>query len=175
MASQEIADALQRAASVLSRRPSAGVSDDASVTARWQSGLRVQCRHANGATLQTDMPTEFGGTGDQVSPGWLMRAALAACIATCISMDAARRQIELTALEVIARSRSDARGLLGMTESDGSAVDAGPRDVQLHVRIAARGAAPGLLRDLVNECQARSPVSVALQNAVPIALHIDAQ
>ena len=175
MASQEIADALQRAASVLSRRPSAGLHQDAPATVRWEGGLRMACRDPSGATVQTDMPAEFGGTGDQVSPGWLLRAGLAACLATCIATAAARRQIALTALEVIASSRSDARGLLGLTEPDGSAVDAGPRDVQLHVRIAARGVASERLRDLVNECQERSPVSLALQNAVSIALHVDAE
>ena len=30
-----------------------------------------------GATLLTDMPPELGGSGDQVTPGWLMRAGLA--------------------------------------------------------------------------------------------------
>ena len=52
-------------------------------------------------------------------------------------MAAAAEGIELAALEVRASSRSDARGLLGMAEADGAPVSAGPRDVQLHVRIAA--------------------------------------
>ncbi|HEU4531518.1 MAG TPA: OsmC family protein [Steroidobacteraceae bacterium] len=175
MASQQIAAAVQRAESVLSRRPSAGLQDDASATVRWQSGLRMLCEHENGASMQTDMPTELGGTGDQVSPGWMLRAGLAACIATRISMAAATQQIQLTALEVVASSRSDARGLLGMKENDGSAVNAGPRDVQLNVRIAARDVKPERLRSLVRECHALSPISVALQTAVPVALHIDVE
>jgi uncharacterized OsmC-like protein len=175
MAKQQIAAALQRAQSVLSRRPSAGLSDDASATVRWQSGLRMLCEHANGASMQTDMPTELGGTGDRVSPGWMLRAGLAACIATRISMAAAAQQIELTDLEVVASSRSDVRGLLGMKEADGSAVSAGPRDMQLNVRIAARGVTPDRLRALVKECHTLSPMSVALQSAVPVELHVDAE
>jgi uncharacterized OsmC-like protein len=61
------------------------------------------------------MPSEVGGSGDQVTPGWLFRAGLASCAATRIAMAAAAEGIELATLEVRASSRSDTRGLLGMT------------------------------------------------------------
>jgi uncharacterized OsmC-like protein len=119
------------------------------------------------------MPTELGGTGDQVTPGCLMRAGLAACTATRIAMGAAAAGIELTRLELRASSRSDTRGLLGMAESDGSPVSAGPQDVQLHVTIAAHGVPAEKLRALVEESHRCSPVPCAIQEETPVGLHIE--
>ncbi len=173
MTMQEIAAALQRAEAVLCRRPQFGIHDDAPATSRWQSGTRVLASHANGRQIPTDMPEELGGSGDQVSPGWLFRAGLGSCAATVIAMGAAADGIELTALEVVASSRSDTRGLLGMSDADGGPVHAGPRDLQLRVRIAARAVAPDRLRMLVEGGVGCSPVYAALKNAVPITLHIE--
>ena len=74
MAAQDLAAALERVQSVLRRRPETGLHDDAPATARWDNGLRVVSHHANGTQVPTDMPSEFGGTGDHVTPGWLLRA-----------------------------------------------------------------------------------------------------
>jgi uncharacterized OsmC-like protein len=168
-----VATALQRVQAVLQRRPEMGLQEDAPATARWQRGMRVVASHANGTQTATDMPTELGGSGDQVTPGWLFRASLASCAATSIAMAAAAQGIELASLEVVASSRSDTRGLLGMTDADGALVCAASRDVQLHVRIAARGVAPEQLRTLVEEGCRCSPIPSAVRNAVPVALHID--
>jgi uncharacterized OsmC-like protein len=173
MASQEIAAAMQRVESVLKRRPEVGLHDDAPAIARWESGTRVVSSHANGTQLLTDMPTELGGSGEQVTPGWLVRAGLASCLATRIAMGAAAAGFELAMLEVSASSRSDARGLLGMPEPSGTPVCAGPRDVQVLVRIAAPGVSPEPLRTLIEESNRCSPVSAALRNAVPITLSIE--
>ena len=173
MQAQEIAAALQRVQSVLLRRPSSGVHDDAPATARWDGGTRVLASHANGTQLATDMPGELGGSGDQVTPGWLFRAGLASCAATSIAMAAARQGIALATLELQACSRSDARGLLGMAGADGVSVNAGPSDLQLRVRIAAPGIAPERLRELVEQALRCSPIPCAVQSAVPMALHVD--
>jgi uncharacterized OsmC-like protein len=173
MAAQDIATAWRRVESVLRRRPEFGLQDDAAASAHWDGGTRATCSHANGHSVQTDMPVELGGTGDQVSPGWLLRAGLASCAVTGIAMLAATRGIALTALEVVASSRSDARGFMGISDSDGMAIDPGPQDVRLLVRIASRQATPEVLRALVHESQRHSPVTCALQNAVRVALQID--
>jgi uncharacterized OsmC-like protein len=102
-----------------------------------------------------------------------MRAGLAACTATRIAMGAAAAGIELTKLELCARSRSDTRGLLGMTEADGTRVGAGPQDVQLHVTIAAHGVPAEKLRALVEESYRCSPVPCAIQEETPVGLHIE--
>jgi organic hydroperoxide reductase OsmC/OhrA len=172
MAMDHIAAAMQRVESVLRRRPEKGLHDDAPATARWHSGTRVASSHANGTELQTDMPAELGGSGDQVTPGWLFRAGVASCLATCISMRAAQAGIELSALEVRANSRSDLRGLLGMKSATGDAVCAGPFEVQLVVRIKAHGIAPEQLRNLVEESNRCSPITAALSNVVPVGLRI---
>lgn len=99
---QNLATALQRVEAVLRRRPEMGLQDDAPATARWESGLRFVASHANGTQLVTDMPAELGGSGDQVTPGWLFRAGLASCAATCIVLAAAAEGIALATLEVSA-------------------------------------------------------------------------
>ena len=172
MTSQDIATAIQRVESVFRRRPEAALDDDAPASARWQGRTRVVSTHASGAAVVTDMPVELGGSGDQVTPGWLLRAALASCATTRIAMAAAVNGIELSSLEVLARSRSDARGLLGMAESDGSPVPAEPRDVELQVRIAAPGQSPERLRALVQDCDCFSPVTQTLRQAIPVTVHI---
>jgi uncharacterized OsmC-like protein len=173
MSARYVADAMQRVEVVLRRRPDMGIHDDTPATASWCGSTRIVTRHANGIEIQTDMPSELGGTGDQVTPGWLMRAGLAACTATRIAMGAAAAGIELTTLELRATSRSDTRGLLGMPDTDGGAVCAGPQDVQLHVTIGAQGVSAERLRALVEESHRCSPVPCAMENTTPVGLHIE--
>jgi uncharacterized OsmC-like protein len=173
MTTQDVATAMQRMAAVLQRRPDTGLHDDAPATARWAGGTRVVASHASGMQLSTDMPLEFGGSGDRVTPGWLLRAGLASCCATRIAMGAAAEGIVLASLDVEVRSRSDTRGLLGMAGHDGATVPAGPADMQLLVKIGAPGVSPQRLRALVQDCQRCSPVSGALQAAVPLDLHVE--
>jgi len=173
MTIEDIAAAVQRVESVLKRRPAIGIHDDAPATARWQTGLRVVACHANGTQMLTDMPSELGGSGDQVTPGWLFRASLASCFATRIAMGAAAAGIELTLLEVLASSRSDTRGLFGMTDVSGELVGAGPRDVQLLVKITAPGVSAERLQTLVEDSNRCSPVSAAVRDAVSVALRIE--
>ena len=168
-----LAHALRRVQTALQRRPDLGLHDDAPATARWQGSTRVVAMHANGTALSTDMPGEVGGTGDQVTPGWLFRAGLASCAATSIAMTAAADGIALSLLEVRASSRSDMRGLLGMTDANGTPVYAGPCDVQLHVRIAAPDVASERLRSLVEKGYRCSPIPNAVVNVSPVDLYID--
>ena len=108
-----------------------------------------------------------------MSPGWLLRAGLASCLATRIVMEAASTGICLTRLEVIAKSTSDARGLLGMTGDGGEPVTPAPGEVQLEVRLAATNVARERLRAMIDSSLRCSPVSAALERAVPVGLHID--
>jgi uncharacterized OsmC-like protein len=173
MTAQDLAAAIHRVETVLRRRPEMGLHDDAPATARWEDGTRIVASHANGTQVSTDMPTEVGGTGDRVTPGWLFRAGVASCATTSIAMAAAAKGIELTTLEVQVSSRSDTRGLLGMTDGDGEPVYAGPCDVRLLVRISAQGVPPERLRALVEDGYRCSPVPNAVVNTVPVDLRID--
>jgi len=173
MAAEEIAAALERVRAVLRRRPEVGMHDDAPATARWDGGARVVASHANGTEIPTDMPRELGGAGNEVTPGWLLRAGFASCTATCIGLAAAADGIALKELEVQARSRSDTRGLLGFAGADGEPVSAGPRDVQMIVRISAPGVSASRLRALVEQSYRCSPMARAVEDAVPVALQIE--
>jgi uncharacterized OsmC-like protein len=173
MTAQDIAVAMQRVEKALERRPELGLHDDSPAMARWEDGTRVVATHANGTRMPTDMPGELGGGGEGVTPGWLFRAGLASCAATRIAMGAAAEGIALATLEVKASSRSDVRGLLGMADAEGAPVDAGPRDVQMRVTIAAHGIAPARLRALVEESCRCSPITAAVQNAVSVDLSIE--
>jgi len=143
------------------------------MAARWQGGTRIVASHANGTQMQTDMPGELGGSGDQVTPGWLFRAGVASCATTAIALKAAAQGIELGALEVRVTSRSDTRGLLGMADERGQPVGAGPGDITMSLRIAAPGVAAERLRALVEDGCRCSPIPNAVERATQIALRID--
>jgi uncharacterized OsmC-like protein len=170
---KQIAAAMKRAESVLKRRPGAGLTADAPAMANWEGGMRVVTRSEGGPSLSTDMPGELGGSGDRVSPGWLLRAGLASCLVTRIAMAAAAQGIDLESIDVAASSRSDARGLLGMTGGAGERIDPGPLELTLHVRISARGIPPERLRALVDYSHAHSPVSAAISKSIPISLSVE--
>jgi len=164
--------AIERVETVLRRRPDMGLHDDAAATVRWSAGTQVVAHHDNGTAIATDMPTELGGRGDRVTPGWLFRAGLASCAATCIAMKAAAEGVSLATLEVQAKSRSDTRGLLAMTDEQGADVFAGPLDMSLAVRIGAPGVDGERLRGLVDAALRCSPIPVAVRSATPVALSI---
>lgn len=174
MAAHEIAAAFERVASVLRRRPEAGIGDDTPARAEWAGGTRVITHDGGGhGMVVTDLPTELGGQGEAPSPAWLLRAALASCVATRVLLEAAMHGIELRSLDVRACSRSDARGLIGMSDAAGRPVPAGPADLRLQVRIGAPGLAPARLRQLVEDGCRASPVAHALQAQLPVALLIE--
>lgn len=169
---EKIQMAMQRVRAVLARRPQAGIALDEPATARWEEGLRVMTRDERGTQILTDMVAELGGEGNQVSPGWLLRAGLASCLATRIAMEAAAAGIVLTRLEVTARSRSDARGLLGITDERGMPVTPAPGEVQLDVSIDAANEPHERLRAMIEASRSCSPVSAALEQALAVRLRV---
>lgn len=173
MGMEHIAASLERVASVLRRKPQAGLVDDSEATARWDGGLRTSVRSDKGISVPTDMPLELGGQASAMSPGWLLRAGLASCSATRIAMAAAAEGIALGTLEVRAVSRSDARGMLDIPDVDGGAVPAGPLAMALHVRISAPGVSEARLRALVASTASCSPVTGAVERSLPVAMHVE--
>ena len=59
MTRANIVSAVQRVRAVFVRRPEAALHADEPVTALWEQGLRVVCRHTNGSHIATDMPREI--------------------------------------------------------------------------------------------------------------------
>jgi uncharacterized OsmC-like protein len=131
MVMEEVAAAIERVKVVLRRRPGVGIHDDPP------------------ARVATDMPPELGGSGGELTPGWLFRAGLASCAATTIAMHAAAEGIDLAFLEVKATSRSDTRGLFGLAD------------------------AAGRLRELVEKGYRCAPVSTAIASALPVGLRVE--
>ena len=173
MSLQPVAATIARAHAVLQRRPDMGLHDDSPATARWSGGTRNVASHADGTAIETDMPTEVGGTGDRVTPGWLFRAGVASCAVTTIAMRAAMEGVALTELAARVESRSDTRGLLGMADADGSPIDAGPSAMRLYVRIGAAGVTPDALRALVDAACGSSPIPCAVRHVTPLDVQVE--
>jgi uncharacterized OsmC-like protein len=136
-------------------------------------GARVVARDPGGREVATDVPAALGGENTDVSPGWLVRAGIANCLATCIVLLAAKARIELDRLEVDVASRSDVRGILGIAGEDGAPVWPGPRDLEMTVRIASRAASAEQLRGLVDAARTVSPVQATIEQATPIGIRVE--
>jgi uncharacterized OsmC-like protein len=166
-----IAEAVANASRYLTEHPDEARYRDSAATARLVEGLRVEVRGADGATLQTDMPTGIGGTATAPSPGWMFRAATASCVASLIAIRAAALGFELSSLAVSVDSESDDRGILGLDDS----IPAGPLSTRIEVTVSALGRAPeeveGLVRWAIDHC----PVSDAIKRPVPVEVAIEAR
>ena len=164
---QSINEAIEALTVRLEADPQAGAGPDTAVTARMEDGLRCRVSGKHGE-LVTDMSKALGGGQSAPSPGYLMRAALAACDATVIASEAAQAGIELTHLSVTVDSDSDARGMLGL----GDGVPPGPLRMRIRVELAADGASEEELRELVRRSEQRSPVNDAVARAIPTTMEV---
>lgn len=169
MSTEQIRDAIQGAIQYLADHPDEARYTDAAAVAIVEGGLRCRIEGENRGPVFTDMPPSVGGGGSAPSPGWLSRAAQAACDATLIAMRAAQEGIALKKLEVSVDSQSDDRGLLGMDDS----IPAGPLSARVSVRIAADGVSEERLRQLVEWADRHSPVTDCVRRAVPTNVEVD--
>jgi uncharacterized OsmC-like protein len=164
---ESIRSAIEAASGHLTQHPEAATGTDAAATAVGEGGLRFRVDGPQGEVI-TDMSKSVGGGASAPTPGWLLRAALAACDATTVAMEAAREGVELTNLTVAVESDSDFRGVLGVDES----VDSGPLEVRVRIQLAAANATEDQLREIVPRAEARSPVRDALARAVPMTTDV---
>jgi uncharacterized OsmC-like protein len=164
---ESIRNAIAQASNYLTEHPEAATSSDAAATAVLEEGLRFRV-DGPGPSVITDMAKSVGGNASGPTPAWLMRAALAACDASLIAMEAAREGIELTDLEVSVESDSDFRGVLGVDPT----VQPGPLSVRVEIRLAATDATDDQLRAIVERAESRSPVRDALARAMPMRTEI---
>lgn len=165
----EIADAIGKAVSHLRVNPDEARYTDSAAVARLQDGLLVRVTDPSGRSVTTDMSAGVGGRDTVPSPGWLFRAALAACDTTLIAMRAAMLGITLTEVEVTIDSESNDYGILGIDES----VPPGPLSIRTRVRAKAAGTGVSKLRELVEWSVTHCPVCDAAKRAVPMTLEID--
>jgi uncharacterized OsmC-like protein len=164
---ESIRNAIEKASGYLSEHPDAAAGTDAAATAVREEGLRFRVEGPNGA-VSTDMSESVGGGATAPTPGWLLRAALAACDATLVAMEAARDGIELTDLTVTVESESDFRGVLGV---DGS-VHPGPLALRVRIELAAPEATEDQLREIVGRAERRSPVRDAVVREMSMTTEI---
>lgn len=165
----QIQQSIEHVAKFFSEHPERGRSTDKAAVATIQEGLRCKAEGPNGAVVISDMPKGIGGGGAAPTPGWFLRAALANCDATVIAMRAAQLGVVLTKLEVIVDSVSDDRGLLGL----GDGIPPGPQSMRIRVVMAADGAAPEQLRQIVEWAESHSPVGDAVRRAIPSSMEIE--
>lgn len=169
MDSGTITEAIARARDYLRQQPDQARSTDSAAMATVEEGLRCRVVGPQGATLISDMSPGVGGGGSAPSPGWLLRAAHAACDATLIAMRAAEEGIELSRLEVTVDSESDDRGLLGMDD----AIPAGPLRTRVRIIVEAKGVPEAKLREMVEWARHHSPVDEAMVRAVPVTVELE--
>jgi uncharacterized OsmC-like protein len=168
MSSERIRLSIEAAVAYLREHPDEARYTDSAATARVIDGLIVQVTGTAAETITTDMVPAVGGTGSAPSPGWLLRAAEASCVATLIAMRAATLGVTLTRLEVTVDSESDDRGILGLDPD----VPAGPLRGRVRVELAAEGVADEDLREIARWGVRHCPVSDALERAVPMATEV---
>jgi uncharacterized OsmC-like protein len=166
MANNRIGDAVESLIGHLTAHPEKCRTNEQPATAILEEGLRCRVTAADGTAIGTDMPIAIGGDGSAPTPGWFVRAGIAACNGTVIAMRAARLGITLNKLEVTVDSESDRRGLLGMDD-----VVPGPLRMSVRVNLNA-DADPGRLREIVHWAINHSPMADAVRRAVELKVEV---
>jgi uncharacterized OsmC-like protein len=169
MSKETIREALQNAIGYLTENPDDAKATDSFATATIDDGLRCRVRGPDGAEMYTDMVTAVGGGNTAPSPGWMLRAATASCVATLIEMKAALDDVDLGNVEVTVDSQSDDLGILGIDEK----VPAGPLSVSVRVKVDSSSTDPDELRQLVEWAHDHCPLCDVTKRAVPITLETE--
>ena len=164
----QIRAAIEGAGAYLTEHPDEARYTDSLATARLGTDLGVEVIGPNGEVLRTDMPTAVGGSGSAPSPGWFMRASMAACVVSLAGMRAAQVGLVAFSCEVEVDSESDDRGILGLDAS----VPAGPVSMRVALRLAADGAEEAALRDVATWAVDHCPISDAVRRAVPLQVEV---
>lgn len=164
-----ISEAIRNATQYLTDHPEEARYTDSAAVATLDEGLKVTVSAPDGRKIATDMPKGVGGDDSAPSPGWLFRAALAACDTTLIAMRAAMLGVQLDEVEVSIDSESNDYGILGIDDS----TPAGPLSVRTKVRVRAKDTDASAIRDLVDWAVAHCPVCDATKRAVPMTLEIN--
>lgn len=168
MGADGIRHAIEAATGYLQQHPDEARSTDSAATASLLEGLVVQVTGPHGETITTDMVPSVGGTASAPSPGWLLRAAEASCVATLIAMRAAMLGITIDRLEVTVDSESDDQGILGIDD----AVPAGPLSSRVAIRLLAADVEPTTLEAIAHWGVKHCPVCDALERPIPVAIEV---
>jgi len=163
-----IGRAVERAAAYLTEHPDKARYRDSAARAHLASGLVVDVTGPGDEHLRTDMPAGIGGSGTASSPGWLLRAAAASCVASLIAIRAASTGADVTSIDVEVDSESDDRGILGLNP----AIPAGALSMRVVTSVVAPGLGADRVRELVQWAVDHCPVTDSIARAVPVSLEI---
>jgi uncharacterized OsmC-like protein len=163
-----IRSALEGASRYLAEHPDEARYIDSPATARVGDALRVTVEGPNGERLVTDMPGAVGGLGDEPSPGWYLRAAVAACAASLARMRAAQLDLDGFGCQVDVDSESDDRGILGLDAS----TPAGPFSMRIAFRMSAADVGLDRLEEIAVWAVDHCPVADAVRRGVPIHIEV---
>ena len=166
-----IRSAIEGARAYLSEHPDEARYTDSAATALIEGGLRIRVTGPADEELVTDMPGAVGGGASAPSPGWYLRAAVAACVTSLAVMRAAQLGIAGFGCEVDVDSESDDRGILGLDDS----VPAGPLSTRVAVRAWSTDADPDRLHEVAEWAVAHCPVSDAVRRAVPLTVDVEVE
>jgi uncharacterized OsmC-like protein len=169
-AMSQIGDAVAGASAYLREHPEEARYRDSAAVASLGANLHVDVSGPGGESIATDMPRSIGGEAAVPSPGWVFRAAAAACVASLVGIRAATQGIELQPgdVEVTVDSESDDRGILGLDP----ATVPGALSMKVVVRISGTSlgteARTALARWALDHC----PVTDTAARPVPIELEV---
>ncbi|MGH2701619.1 MAG: OsmC family protein [Actinomycetota bacterium] len=168
MSNDSIRTAIQGAVDYLTEHPADARATDSFATATVEEGLRCVVRGPDGAESHTDMVTSVGGANSAPSPGWLLRAATASCVATLIAMKAAIEGLSLGAIEVTVDSESNDLGILGIDDE----VPAAPSSVSVRVKLEADDDTDKV-QEIIRWADEHCPVTDLTRRSIPVTLETE--
>jgi uncharacterized OsmC-like protein len=163
-----IAEAVAAASAYLGAHPDEARYRDSAARAHLVSGLVVDVTGPGGEAVSTDMPAGIGGTASTASPGWLLRAAAASCVASLVAIRAAAIGAELRSVDVEVDSESDDRGILGLDPT----IPAGALSMRIAVEIDAPGLDREAIEGLTTWAIEHCPVTDTVARAVPLEITV---
>ena len=161
-----IAEQVARASDYLAEHPEEARYRDSVAVAHAGTSLLVTVTGPGGESATTDMPTGIGGTANAPSPGWLLRAAAASCVASLVVIRAAAIGMAVRGVDVEVDSESDDRGILGLDD----AIPAGALSMRVKIAIDAPGADPTAREEIARWALDHCPVTEGIGRAVPLEL-----
>ena len=152
-----------RVQEVFRRRPAVAQSRRAATARLAGDGWRTEVQFG-AHTLIVDQPAAVGGDDSGPSPGDLVRAALAACLAQNYAMNAWRFGVELHEVEIEVETDIDLRVAWGIDTGQ----PAGFSAIRYTARLAT-DAPPERVRELMTYVEEHSPSLDDLRRGLPVA------
>jgi uncharacterized OsmC-like protein len=169
MTADELKRLYQRKAHALRARPGFGRAN-ATLTARLREGFACEVDCGGETRLLADQPDSEGGGGAGPTPGQLMRAGVASCLAIGYKLWSARLDIPIDDVAVEMTCELDARGQMGLDPD----VPPGFQKISYTVRIVSEAPEQNVRR-LVETADRLSPMLASFSPAAERVRTIEIQ